>query len=68
MEQIFQVRERIQPILLSRFYQAVDDGTGLGSFRSVREQPVLSANNKGLDGPLCPVVADLQPVIQEKVL
>lgn len=58
-----QIAKRIQAGLLSRLDQAVDHRTGPGAQRSIGKEEVLSANYKGLDAALGPVVAQLQPSI-----
>ena len=58
-----QITVRVQAGFLGRFDQAVDHRAAPGAQRRVGKQEVLPANHEGLDAPLCPVVAQLQPSV-----
>ncbi len=49
------------------FHQAVDHGTGFGSFHGVTEQPVLASHSKGTDGVLSKVIGNLAPGVKQVV-
>ena len=53
----------IQPILNGRLNQAEHDRTAGSSLGGVGKQEVLPVNDKGLDTPLRPVIAQLQPAV-----
>ena len=58
-----QVFIRIQPILNGGLYQAEHDRAASGSLGRIGKQEVLPVNDKGLNAPLCPVIAKLQPAV-----
>lgn len=57
-EEVLEVLERVQVVGLGRLYDAVDGGVGLGSFRGVAEQSILTADGEVADGALADVVRE----------
>ena len=62
-----QVAVWIQFVLHRGLDQAEDHRASCGSLRSVGKQKVLPVNHKGLNAPLRPVVAQLQPAVFQVV-
>ena len=58
LEEVLEVLERIQSVGLGSLDDAVDDGAGLGSFRGVAEQPILTPDGEVADGALVDVVRE----------
>ena len=63
LKKIGKVGEGLQPVLLGRFNNAIDNGTGTCTGRRVGEEPVLAADDERFDGPLAAVVIQLQPAV-----
>ena len=63
---MLEIGERLNSICLSAFHQGVYNGAGLGTFRRIAKQPVLSSQGKGPDRILGKVIGDRNlTVIQE---
>ena len=63
MKKVVQVSVRIQPILNGGLDQAEHNGASFCALGRIGKQEVLSVNDKGLDTPLRPVIAQLQPAV-----
>ena len=49
LKEVLEVLERVQAVGLGSLDDAVDGGAGLGSFRGVAEQPILTADGEVAD-------------------
>lgn len=58
LEEVLEVLERVQAVSLGSLDDAVDGSTGLGSFRGVAEQPILTPDGEVADGALVDVVRE----------
>ena len=68
LEEVSEVLEWIQSVGLGCLDDAVDCGTGFGSFRGIAEQPVLAADCEVADGALADVVGQCGvAVLQERL-
>ena len=65
-QHMLEISKRFNTVCLCTFHQGIHNGTGLGSFCGIAEQPVLSAKGKGADGVLCQVVGDRHFAIAQK--
>ena len=68
LKELGDVDKGVQAIFLGGLHVAVEDRAGLGSPGRVREEPVLSADDKWLDRTFRPVVVDLQAAVEQIAL
>lgn len=67
-QQKLQIAMRVQAILLGSLNDGIQYRAGLGTVRSVGEQPRLAAHHKGLYRALGPVVSNFSTAIGKHIL
>lgn len=64
-KKVFQIPFGVQVVGFGGFHQAVDDGTGFGSFGAVTEKPIFSPNGERPDAVFRGVVGNVTvPVLE----
>ena len=65
-QHMLEIGERLNPVCLRTLHQGVYNGAGLGTFRCIAKQPVLSSQGKGPDCVFSKIIGDRNlTVIQE---
>ena len=58
-KKVFQIPFGVQVVGFGGFHQAVDDGTGFGSFGAITEKPIFSPNGERADAVFRGVVGNV---------
>ena len=63
---MLEIGERLNPICLRTLHQGVYNGAGLGTFRCIAKQPVLSSQGKGPDCVFSKIIGDRNLTVIQK--
>ena len=66
LEEMCEVEIRYELVLFGGLDDAIEDGAGFCAAGRVGEEPVLAADDEGLDAALGAIVVDLQPPVAEE--